>query len=879
MSAADWPSDPALEQRVEALLTKLSLTDKVRLVSGQVILGAPDAEQVTATGVPLFHLADGPAGIRRMAQASGEGRATALPAPIALAATWSPELARQYGDVLGAEAAATGHNVLLGPATDLARAPLAGRTFESFGEDPLLHSRLVVPQVQAIQRRGVQACLKHFLLNNQEDARHSVNVLADQRALHELYLPPFEAAIREGRAASVMASYNRVDGDFVCDNRALLTDVLRGELGFRGWVMSDFGANQSTVSSALAGLDWELTFAPQWGEKLTAALAAGELETAVLDEMVRRILRPTLGMMTAQAGQETPPDFRAHAQVAQDIAEQSAVLLKNACLLPLDASTLRRVAVIGPDADSVCAAGGGSALVRPVAGISVLDGLRARLGPSVDVLSVPGADPIGPGALLPGLPPLPSSVLHTAGGQAGLRATYWPNTAFGGEALLTRTEPGVELNRGFFDLPGFSAASARHLPSPDTLPVAMSARWEGHFTAPASGDYTFSLTCAGSGRVWLGETLLIASPQARPSRGLVHGERADGLRWMGTGTPTFTAQLTLNAGETLPITVEYAADLPEQNFLFGAQVRLGWQPPVGTLTPQHQAAAELARSCDVAVVVVRTFESEAMDRPALTLPGGQEALIAAVSAANPRTVVLLMSGGAVDMSAWEEGAAAIVAAWYAGERQGAALARLLLGDVNPSGRLPLSFPQSLAHSPLTHPAEYPGVEGSVWYSEGLQVGYRGYDALGLTPRYAFGAGLSYTTFSYADLQLVPGAFGSLSAEFTLHNTGSRQGTETAQVYLELSPPAGQPQHAAPRKLVGWARATLNAGEQQRVAVRLDPSSLDRPFSRWDTASGGWQHADGVARLLVGASSQGLPLSALFHIPPFHPSPVSEVSRP
>jgi len=260
--------------------------------------------------------------------------------------------------------------------------------------------------------------------------------------------------------------------------------------------------------------------------------------------------------------------------------------------------------------------------------------------------------------------------------------------------------------------------------------------------------------------VWLGDTLLLDAPGARPSRGLVSETRADGLRWMGTGTPTFTAQLTLNEGETVPVRVEYAADLPEQNFLFGAQVRLGWRPPAGTVPSRLREAADLARSCDVAVVVVRTFESEAMDRPALTLPGNQEDLIAAVTAANPRTVVVMMSGGAVDVSAWEEGAAAILAAWYPGQRQGAAVARLLLGDTHPVGRLPLSFPHSLDRSPLTRPAEYPGVDGTVQYSEGLNVGYRGYEALGLTPRYAFGSGLSYTTFGYADLRLVADAAGA-----------------------------------------------------------------------------------------------------------------------
>ncbi|WP_052351887.1 glycoside hydrolase family 3 protein [Deinococcus pimensis] len=320
-----WPDAPDVDARVEVLLGRLTLDDKVRLVSGQLIQERADTVPPVAD-LPLYHLADGPAGIRRAGGAPGAGKATALPAPIALAATWNPDLAGAYGDVLGAEAAATGHNVLLGPAVDVARSPWGGRTFESFGEEPLLHVRLVVPEVLALQRHGVQASLKHFILNNQEHARNSINVLAGERALREVYLPPFEAAIREGHAASVMASYNKADGVHLCEDRRLLTDVLRGDLGFRGWVISDFGANHATSASANAGLDWELTFAPRWGDALRGAVAAGEVSEATLDEMVRRVLRPTvgLGLRAPQVRLDTL-DEDAHDAVALNVARQAVV--------------------------------------------------------------------------------------------------------------------------------------------------------------------------------------------------------------------------------------------------------------------------------------------------------------------------------------------------------------------------------------------------------------------------------------------------------------------------------------------------------------------------------------------------------------------------
>ncbi|MFC5847221.1 glycoside hydrolase family 3 protein [Deinococcus petrolearius] len=848
-----WPDSPDVDARVEALLTGLTLDDKIRLVSGQCVRENPEPTSGGPGGLSPFHLADGPAGLRRAADAPGEGKATALPAPIALAATWSPELAARYGDVLGAEAAAAGHNVLLGPAVDIARAPLGGRTFESFGEEPLLHSRLVVPEVQAIQRRGVQASLKHYVLNNQEHARNSIDVLADERALHEVYLPPFEAAVRLGRVASVMASYNRADGTFLCENGRLLTEVLRGRLGFRGWVISDFGANHSTAPSANAGLDWELAFAPRWRGALLGAVAAGAVGEARLDEMVRRILRPTVGLQAcAPQGNPGTPPAQAHDEVALEVARQAAVLLKNEqATLPLRAEALRRVALIGVDADNAFTSGGGSAFVRPRRPVGVLQGLRGRLGPRAEVTYLPGTDPIGPGALLPGPAALPSSVVTPedgAPGERGFRARYWANPDFAGEPVLTRVDPVVELNRGFFDFPDFQGSTPKVAAPPASLGMRPSVRWTGVQTAPASGEYTFALTCVGTGRVFLDGELLLDVAAARPA------PTTSGPEWDGTGAQVFEARRHLTAGQRVALRVEYAADAPEQSFLYGAQVRLGWVPPAGTVTPAVQEAAALAARADVAVVVARTFESEAMDRPHLRLPNDQDTLIRAVAAANPRTVVVLMSGGPVDVTAWEADVKAVLEAWYPGQAQGRAVAELLLGDVNPSGRLPLTFPRNDAGTPLATARQYPGVDGAVHYAEGVDVGYRGYELLGLEPRFPFGFGLSYTAFSYADLSVTPGESGGttpVTVAFDLTNAGARAGTEVAQVYLR------RPDET--KKLAGWARLTLAPGERRRVEVTLDPRSLERPLSRWNPGRGDWEVSTGAWEVLVGRSAGDLPL--------------------
>ncbi|MEN9937840.1 MAG: hypothetical protein RLZZ387_4419, partial [Chloroflexota bacterium] len=376
-----WDASEDVEARVETLLQRFSLQQKIDLVSGKVVVASdPWSPPPPESPVPPFSLTDGPAGVRIPSKALGTPNTTALPAPIAIAATWDEVLAGRYGDVIGAETRANGHNVLLGPAVDIARAPLAGRTFESFGEDPLLQARLVVPVIRAVQAHAVQACLKHYVVNNQEHLRNSIDVRVDERALQEIYLPPVEAAVRAGGVAALMGAYNSINGTFACEHPHTLTEVLRGQLGFRGYVMSDFMATQSTAEAALAGLDWELTMFGRWGPKLLAAVEDGRVPLEVLDEMVRRILRPTVGLgLLDQPLGATPAPLHEHRALAREAAEQAIVLLKNeGALLPLTPRDLRRIAVIGPDADNISAAGGGSGLVPPSSAVSVVDGLRAR---------------------------------------------------------------------------------------------------------------------------------------------------------------------------------------------------------------------------------------------------------------------------------------------------------------------------------------------------------------------------------------------------------------------------------------------------------------------------------------------------------------------
>lgn len=844
-----WDSSPDIEARVEELLARLTLEEKIELVSGKNDVAArPDWASGPRLAYPVLSLADGPAGVRLNTPAINGGRATALPAPIAVAASWDAELAGQYGDLLGAEFAATGHNVMLGPAVDIARAPLAGRTFESFGEEPLLQARLAAAEILAIQTHGVQTCLKHYIVNNQEYERTTIDVRVDERTLQEIYLPPVSAAVRAG-VTSVMGSYNKINGTYACENPHTLTTILREQLGFRGWVMSDFLATPSTAGSANAGLEWELG-PHHWGEQLREAVQSGTVSAERLDEMVRRILRPTVGLGIDQrppAVGELPVER--HGELARVIAERGVVLLKNEGeLLPLSRDGLGSVAVIGPDADSVAAAGGGSGAVQPTYAVSMLEGLRRQLGEGAQVRHLPGVDPIGPGALLPGLSAIPSGFLSPEGGadgEGGLRAVYWANPDFAGEPHAAQVEPGVNINYGFFDLfAGANPATPGCPGKPAGLGGNFSARWSGRLVVPADGDYTLQLSCHGVARLFLDGDLLIDTATGP-------GE-ATGVTTLHTATVTLSTQ-------TAPhLRVEFVAPPRPHGFGFPeARLRLGWQPPAGVLDPTVRAAAELARQSDVVIVVARTYEGEQMDRPGLTLPNGQDELIRAVAAANPRTVVVLMSAGPVETASWEGAVPAILEAWYAGQEQGAAITLVLLGEVNPSGKLPLTFPRSLRETPVAAPEQYPGVGGAVHYREGLLVGYRGYDALGLTPQYPFGYGLSYTTFAYDDLQVTHcERDGLIEVRFTVTNTGKRVGAEVAQVYLGLPEIFGEP----PRRLAGWARVELEPGERRKVAVSLDARSPDGPLGCWDTGRGGWARATGAFTVHVGASSRDLRLS-------------------
>jgi beta-glucosidase len=818
---------------VGRLVQAMTLDEKVAMVSGWPDLVSPPPATdrligvgfipgVPRLGIPALTFTDGPAGVRVTLPT------TAMPAPVALAATFSADLAQRYGAVLGRDARARDQDVIFAPMLNTVRVPQAGRNFETLGEDPFLMSRLATAETRGIQGEGVIATAKHYAENNQENQRQTVNVNVDERTLHEIELRGFEAAVRAGQAGSVMCSYNSVNGKFACENPTLLTDILRHQWGFTGFVVSDYGANHSAGPALEAGLDVE--FLSSHFHQLKALVESGAVPAAALDAAVGHILMTMwrfglLAHASPKGGtvvnRPVPPfPLLADAAQARRIAADGAVLLRNkAGTLPLGNADLRSLAVIGPTARQLLVGGGGSSRVVGVVDreISPLDALRQRAGAQGNITFAVGRD-------LQGVA-VPSSALtppNAAPGQHGLLRT---NTVTG----ATQIDPDVDFV------------------GPTALPPGTQATWTGTLTAPATGDYLLAVQTAGTGGSLTVDGKPVIAGSLLDLLGTTLHRTTDGL------TNSFV-HLALTAGPH-PISVT-AAPTPVLPPFFPpstgpVQIRLAW------VTPQQRqadlaAAVAAARQARTAVVFAYMEGTEGVDQPTLALPDEQDQLVEAVAAANPRTVVVLNSGYPVLMP-WRNAVAAILDMWYPGQEGGQATADLLTGAAVPGGKLPVTFPARESDAPTaTSPLRYPGVNGQEFYSEGIFVGYRWYDRNGITPLFPFGYGLSYTTFGYRSLRVLGGQRGVPRVRFTVTNTGSRTGTEVAQVYVGTLPTSLP---TPVKQLAGVARVTLRPGESRTVTVSLDRLSL----SYWNSQADRWVTPAGRVTVLIGSSSRDIRL--------------------
>jgi beta-glucosidase len=794
------PPSSNTEARVEELLSRMTLDEKLTLLSGTGFDTAP----VPRLNIPALHMTDGPAGVRT-------GPATSFPAGVALAASFDPGLVEQVGAAIAREAKAQGKNVLLAPCVNIQRAPHAGRNFESFGEDPFLAARIAVAYTRGVQTEGVMASVKHYAANNQERERHTIDVRVDERALHELYFPAFKAAVQEGGAWSVMAAYNKVNGAYASENEYLLNDVLKRRWGFRGLVMSDWGAVKSTVPTLQHGLDLEMPTGVFLNPvEVKKALASGAVTPSQIDDKVRRTLRAmvSLGLLDRAAPAGGASDTPAHRKLTRDAARDSIVLLKDErALLPLDVNKLRSIAVIGPNAAVARLGGGGSARVVPPYSVSPLEGIRQRVGDRFRVEYAPGV------VALEDTDVVPAESLRTPDGSSnGLLGEYFTNVELAGAPAIRRVDPQVDFRW------------ATGSPAPGFPDDRFSTRWTGSLVAPADGRYSLSLSSNDGGRLYLDDKLVVDL-------------------WADHATMIGATVVELRAGEPRRLRIEHYESVGH------ADVRLGWRRiEEGTL----RAAVEAAKRADVAVVFAglsEATETEALDRPDLNLPEGQDELIAAVARANPHTVVVLNSGGPLLPRGWLDNVPALVQAFYLGQEGGHALAEILFGDASPSGKLPASWPRRWEESHAF--GRYPGGDGSVSYTEGLLVGYRWFDTKNVAPLFPFGHGLSYTRFEYAGLKLTQSRTPegpSVTVEFEVGNVGRRDGAEVAQVYVrdEVS--------SLPRplkELKGFSKVFLKAGEKRRLTVTLPAGA----FSFYDPARGGWVLEAGDFTVTVGASSR------------------------
>ena len=794
-------------ERIEQLVADLTLEEKVSLVAGEDHWHTPPVERV---GIPRFKMSDGPIGVRG-ARNPGGPRSACFPCGTALAATWDTVLVEEVGVHLGEEAKAKGAHLLLGPTVNIHRHPLAGRNFECYSEDPHLTARTAVAYIDGVQSTGVGACIKHFVANDSEFERFTMSSEVSERALREIYLRPFEVAIEESTPVAVMGAYNKLRGTWCCEHPWLLTTVLRDEWGYDGLVVSDWWATHTTVEAASAGLDVEMPGPTLFrGEQLTAALRSGAVGEDVLDGMVRRLLTAMdrTGALDSQPCEEAEADSPARRSVARRAAAGSIVLLKNEpmggrTLLPLASSELRRVAVLGHNADAVTILGGGSAAVSPYEVISPLDALREQLN-DVEIVYERGG-------IATRYPPLLDMRHFTSPAGDGALAMEFRSPDGSRELTLA-------ARRAQFDM--------------STHPFGGEGEWtariSGVFRAAEPGEYRFQLSAAGMVKATIGAETIVETTE--PDRG--RHERI----------------VSLEEGDTRELVVDYRP-LPEGRGS-GMEIRCERVPTDDRL----DRAVAAARDADMCIVVVGTnadTETEGRDRRSLELPGEQDDLVSRVSAVNPRTVVVLNTGSPVAMP-WLDEVPAVLQMWFAGMEAGPALVEVLTGSHNPSGRLPTTFPKRIEDTPAF--ANYPGEKGQVHYAEDIFVGYRWYEARGIEPLFPFGHGLSYTTFEYGDITLDRADDGVVTVEVPVTNTGDRDGTEIVQLYLGDRTGTGD---RPPKELRGFTPLALRAGETGRARFALDGSA----FSRWDENANAWVEATGAYMVLVGSSSADIRATA------------------
>jgi beta-glucosidase len=788
--------DPATEARISAVLAQMTLEEKIDVIAG---VDGFYVREMPKAGLPRLKMSDGPVGVRN------DGPTTAYPAGFTLAATWNPDLANQFGTGIGRDARARGVHIWLGPGVNLSRVVQNGRNFEYLGEDPLLAGRIATEIVKGVQSQGVSATVKHFAGNEHENDRNNDDSIVDERTLRELYLKPFEMVVKDGKVGAVMTSYNLLNGVHASASKYLMDDVLKGEWGFKGLVMSDWGGVHETDGPFLNGLDLEMPDPHHFNRTtLLGRLQSGALPTATLDDKVRRILRVAYAMNWDKRPQKDPSillDDPQNAAAAIEVAREGAVLLKNkGNVLPLNKPS-QKILVVGPNADPAVTGGGGSAYTTPNRSVSVRQALE-RLAPAGTQVSY-----------LPGYASMDRAFQETKFDD-GLKAETFNNRNLEGEPTRVRTVQSINMSN-----------SSR---------TNFSTRWTGQFTAKESGEHLLVMQCDDGMRVF------------------IDGEKVFD-EWHDQASTIYTKPIMLTAGKPVKVVVEYYQGGGDAVAKFGIVKSL-------SNSLEKELPADAVSGADAVVACVgfkgngQPYEGEGSDRP-WELPAEQVAMLRRLVSLNKRVIVVLNAGAGVATKPWIDGAAGFIQAGYPGGEGNLALAEILYGKTSPSGKLPTSFPAEIQGT--YYASAYPSVNRKMVYREGPFIGYRWFDANKATPLYPFGFGLSYSTFALSKPSVENGEQIRVSVE--LKNTGKMSAAETVQVYAE--PPKGQAPRA-PRELRAFKRVSLAPGQSQRVSM-----SFDRKDLAWYDAQGKrWVVDPGTYRLRIGTSSRSLPLTVAVKVP-------------
>ena len=805
---------------INKLIQDLTLREKISLMSG---FNSWYTNKIDRLGIPSIKMSDGPNGVRGD---SNSGKSSAcFPCAISIGSTWDMDLINQLGIALGEEAKVKDVDVLLGPTINIHRHPLGGRHFESFSEDPFLTGKIATEYVKGVQSQDVAACLKHFIGNDTEYERHLVSSNIDEKTLREIYLLPFEMGIKEGNAQVVMSAYNKLNNIYCSSHKELLIDILKDEWGFDGYVVSDWGAALETEENAKGGLDLEMPGPGNvWGDQLFAAVSEGKVEEELIDDKVRRILNIANFSKRFENPTNKPEqsnNSEEHRKLLKKAAASGMVLLKNNDLLPLK-SNVKNLAIIGPNAKEAQIIGGGSASLKPHYQAHPLEAFQNKLGDHTNISYAKGCH------THKFLPRVNEGFMDD---KEGFLVEYFEGSNFD-ENLLVQEHL---IGNKFWVFEGFAKDVIAKFERPD-----ISVRFSCAYTPDISGQHEFEIFGIGKARLFIdGEELIDNWTETSP-----------GEAFFSFSSDSKRALVNLIEGTTYQLEIRYKF---EGNF---PAIYIGCQAP--DKVNLFDEALEVASAADQVILIVGTnsdWETEGNDRSDFNLPVNQNHLIEEVLRVNPNTLVVLNTGSPVKMP-WADKAEAIMQTWFAGQEFGNALVDIITGEINPSGRLPTSFPKNIEDTPAFN--SYPGKDLQMNYDEKLLVGYRWYDKKNIKTLFPFGHGLSYTNFEYSDLEVDVHPKNMASCKFSVRNTGQVAGIETAQCYVSFK----TIDDSEPEKtLQGFSKIALNPNDESSIEINLN----SRNFSSWNVAKRSWEVRAGSYEILIGSSAENILLQTTINL--------------